>query len=117
MLGLLVRRVHGYRRLFGVPDEIPDMTRVSGMVRRRRLIYRMKGFGVPEVFRGASGNRRSTGKVFGGSGRCSGPIGPQGGTPQPSGGCAPPLGPLPMRLRGWDPLGLAAPLGLGGQGT
>ena len=27
--------------LFGVPDEITDMTRSFGMVRRERLIYRM----------------------------------------------------------------------------
>ena len=27
--------------LFGVPDEIPDITRSSGMVRRIRFIYRM----------------------------------------------------------------------------
>ena len=26
--------VCGYRRLFGVPDEIPDVTRNSGVVRR-----------------------------------------------------------------------------------
>ena len=25
--------------MFGVPDEITDVTRVSGMVRKRRLIY------------------------------------------------------------------------------
>src|SRR6187399_491161 len=115
MLGLLVRTVHGYRRLFGVPDEIPDVKRVSGMVRRRRLIYRMKGFGV----RKCSGEHREIGGVpergFGGSGSSSGPIGPQGGTPQPSRGCAPPLGPLLMRLRGWDPLGQPHPFGVGGK--
>ena len=54
---MLVRKVYGYRRLFGVPDEIPDMTRVSGIVRRRRLIYRMKGFGV----RKCSGEYREDG--------------------------------------------------------
>ena len=26
--------IRGYRMLFGVPDEIPDVTRCSGMVRR-----------------------------------------------------------------------------------
>ena len=31
--------------LFGVPDEITVVTRVSGMVRRRRLIYRFVSFG------------------------------------------------------------------------
>ena len=56
---MLVRTVHGYRRLFGVPDEIPDVTRVSGMVRGRRLIYRMKGFGV----RKCSGEHREIGGV------------------------------------------------------
>ena len=112
---MLVRTVHGYRRLFGVPDEIPDVTRVSGMVRGRRLIYRMKGFGV----RKCSGEYREIGGIpergFGGSGSSSGPNGPQGGTPQPSGGCAPPLGPLLMRLRGWDPLGQPHPFGVGGK--
>ena len=33
-----------------VPDEIMDVTRVSGMVRRRRLIYRMTSFGYRKVF-------------------------------------------------------------------
>ena len=33
-LELLWEIVCGYRRLFGVPDEIPDITRSSGMVRR-----------------------------------------------------------------------------------
>ena len=39
----------GYRMLFGVPDEISDVTRVSGMVRKRRLIYRMVSFGYWKV--------------------------------------------------------------------
>ena len=87
---MLVRKVYGYRRLFGVPDEIPDMTRVSGMVRRRRLIYRMKGFGVPEVFRGASGNRRSTGRVFGGPEVVLGLVGHKGEHHSPQGAVRPP---------------------------
>ena len=29
-----------FEYLFGVPDEIPDITRSSGMVRRIRFIYR-----------------------------------------------------------------------------
>ena len=37
--------------LFGVPDEITDVTRVSGMVRKRRLIYRMTSFDYRKVFR------------------------------------------------------------------
>ena len=37
--------------LFGVPDEIMDVTRVSGMVRKRRLIYRMTSFDYRKVFR------------------------------------------------------------------
>ena len=37
--------------LFGVPDEIKDVTRVSGMVRKRRLIYRMTSFDYRKVFR------------------------------------------------------------------
>ena len=40
----------GYRMLFGVPDEITDVTRVSEMVRRRRLIYRMTSFDYRKVF-------------------------------------------------------------------
>ena len=39
----------GYRMLFGVPDEITDVARVSGMVRKRRLIYRMVSFGHRQV--------------------------------------------------------------------
>ena len=45
----------GYRMLFGVPDEITDVTRVSGMVRKRRLIYRMTLFDYRKVF-GVTGN-------------------------------------------------------------
>ena len=41
--------------LFGVPDEITDVTRVSGMVRKRRLIYRMTSFDYRKVF-GVTGN-------------------------------------------------------------
>ena len=45
----------GYGMLFGVPDEITDVTRVSGMVRKRRLIYRMTSFDYRKVF-GVTGN-------------------------------------------------------------
>ena len=45
----------GYRMLFGVPDEITDVTRVSGIVRKRRLIYRMTSFDYRKVF-GVTGN-------------------------------------------------------------
>ena len=45
----------GYRMFFGVPDEIMDVTRVSGMVRKRRLIYRMTSFDYRKVF-GVTGN-------------------------------------------------------------
>ena len=41
--------------LFGVPDEITDVTRDSGMVRRQRLIYRMTSFDYRKVF-GVTGN-------------------------------------------------------------
>ncbi len=34
-----------------VPDEITDVTRVSGMVRKRRLLYRMTSFDYRKVFR------------------------------------------------------------------
>ena len=36
--------------LFGVPDETTNITRVSGMVLRRRFIYRMNSFGYRKVF-------------------------------------------------------------------
>ena len=36
--------------MFGVPDEITDVMRVSGMVRKQRLIYRMVSFGYVKVF-------------------------------------------------------------------
>ena len=45
----------GYRMLFRIPDEITDVTRVSGMVLRRRLIYRMTSFDYRKVF-GVTGN-------------------------------------------------------------
>ena len=41
--------------LFGVPDEITDVTRASGMVRKQRLIYRMISFDYRKVF-GVTGN-------------------------------------------------------------
>ena len=41
--------------LFRVPDEITNVTRVSGVVRKRRLIYRMTSFDYRKVF-GVTGN-------------------------------------------------------------
>src|SRR3954465_14219780 len=38
--------------LFGVPDEIPDVTRSFGMVRRQLIIYRKCCFGHRDKFRG-----------------------------------------------------------------
>ena len=38
------------RMLFGVPDEIPEVTRRSRMVRRERIIYRKCCFGHRESF-------------------------------------------------------------------
>ena len=40
----------GDRMLFGVPDEITDITRSSGMVQRLRLIYGMMVFGLRKCF-------------------------------------------------------------------
>ena len=40
-----------YRRLFGVPDEIGDMTRSPEMVERSRMIYRTMVFGHRKCFR------------------------------------------------------------------
>ena len=41
--------------LIGVPDDIMDVTWVSGMVQKRRLIYRMTSFDYRKVF-GVTGN-------------------------------------------------------------
>jgi hypothetical protein len=58
--------------LFGVPDEITDMTRSSGMVRRYKLIYRTmifghrKSFGVNRVVIGIpEGVSDTPGRVMG----------------------------------------------------
>ena len=75
--------------LFGVPDEITDVTMVSGMVRKRRLIYRMTSFDYRKVF-GVTGNvpgmtngfREFTG---GGNPPQGKPIGIEGGAPALSG--------------------------------
>ena len=80
-----------YRRLFGVPDEITDMTRSLKMAERERLIYRTiifgdrKCFGVYQVFIGVlEGLPEPPGKHMGhmGHGR---------GAHQPTRGGAPPL--------------------------
>ena len=76
--------------LFGVPDEITDVTRVSGMVRKRRLIYRMTSFDYRKVF-GVTGNVPGMTNGFrdftGGEGAThpGKPIGLEGGTPALSG--------------------------------
>ena len=75
--------------LFGVPDEITDVMRVSGMVRKRRLIYRMTSFDYRKVF-GVTGNvpgmtngfREFTGRGQPTPGK---PIGLKGGAPDLSG--------------------------------
>ena len=36
--------------MFGLPDEIPDITRVFGMVQKQRLIYRKSCFGHVKSF-------------------------------------------------------------------
>ena len=91
------------RRLFGVPDEIPDMTRVSGMVRRRRLIYRMKGFGV----RKCSGEHREIGgvpeRVSGVPEVFLGLMGHKGGHHSPQGAVRPPWA-LSLCAKGGGPL-------------
>ena len=103
--------------LFGVPDEIPDVTRVSGMVRGRRLIYRMKGFGV----RKCSGEHREIGgvpeRVSGVPEVFLGLMGHKGGHNSPHRAVRPPPGPSPCAPRGVDPSRVAAPPSLGGQGT
>ena len=88
----------GYRMLFGVPDEITDVTRVSGIVRKRRLIYRMTSFDYRKVF-GVTGNvpgmtngfREFTG---GGQPTPGKPIGLGGDTPALSGLVGQPQGGL-----------------------
>ena len=72
---MLVRTVHGYRRLFGVPDEIPDVTRVSGMVRGRILIYGMRVNGVRNCSRE---HREGIGEPKGVSGATVKVTGPMG---------------------------------------
>ena len=75
---------------FGVPDEITDVTRVSGMVRKRRLIYRMTSFDYRKVF-GVTGNvpgMTNGFRVFTGWGQ------PTPGKPIGLGGGAPALGGL-----------------------
>ena len=77
--------------LFGVPDEITDVTRVSGMVRKRRLRYRMASFDYRKVF-GVTGNvpgMTNGFRVFAGGGGATHP----GEAHRPWGG-APPLGGL-----------------------
>ena len=67
--------------LFGVPDEITDVTRVSGMVRKRRLIYRMTSFDYRKVF-GVTGNDEWGPDVHRGGQPTPGkPIGLGGGAP------------------------------------
>ena len=74
--------------LFGVPDEITDVTRVSGMVRKRRLIYRMTSFDYRKVF-GVTGNVPGMTNGFreftGGQPTPGKPIGLEGGAPALSG--------------------------------
>ena len=74
--------------MFGVPDEITDVTRVSGMVRKQRLIYRMTSFDYQKVF-GVTGNvpRMTNGfrEFTGGATHPGKPIGLGGGAPALSG--------------------------------
>ena len=74
--------------MFGVPDEITDITRVSGMVRKRRLIYRITSFDYRKVF-GVTGNvpgMKNGFREFTGGAPTSGkPIGIGGATPALSG--------------------------------
>ena len=74
--------------LFGVPDEITDVTRVSEMVRKRRLIYRMTSFDYRKVF-GVTGNVPGMTNGFreftGGEPTPGKPIGLGGDTPDLSG--------------------------------
>ena len=85
------------------------------MVRRRRLIYRMKGFGV----RKCSGEHREIGgvpeRVSGVPEEVLGLMGHKGEHHSPQGAVRPPLGPLLMRLRGLDPLGQPHPLEWGAR--
>ena len=70
--------------LFGFPDEITDVTRVSRMVRKRRLIYRMTSFDYRKVF-GVTGNVPGMTNGFrmfiGGQPTPGKPIGLEGGAP------------------------------------
>ena len=74
--------------LFGVLDEIMDVARVSGMVRRQRLIYRMTSFDYRKVF-GVIGNVSGMTNGFrmftGGQPTPGKPIGLRGAAPALSG--------------------------------
>src|SRR3954468_21132600 len=103
--------------LFGDPDEIPDIKRSSGTVRRKRFIYGKLSYG----HRNSSGAYRyCTGATGGASGvHREGPPLPEGlmgckgeGNQPKVGWCASPQG--PMRPRVWGTLKGAPPL-LGGQ--
>ena len=79
--------------LFGVPDEITDMTRSLEMVERKRLIYRTmvfghrKCFGMHRVLIGSLEGVPST------PGKRYGPYGPKGeNTPATKGLVLPPYG-------------------------
>ena len=82
--------------MFGVPDEITDMTRSLEMVERYRLIYRTMVFGHQKCF----GKHRvligSSERSFEDPRQRYGPYGPSEGTHQPR--CAP-IEAIPMRRR------------------
>ena len=106
------------RKLFGVPDEIPDVTRSSGMVRRLRIIYgsRVSAIGKVSGFIGIvtgppEGSQGSTG--WGHLSRRA-PWAKVGGEPAPGGLVRPPpLGPPAPRVG--NPRGGGASTCLGGQ--
>ena len=78
--------------LFGVPDEITDMTRSLEMVERYRFIYRTIVFGYQKCS-GVTGYVSGHRKGFRATpGKLHGPYGPRGETHQSQRGwCAPPI--------------------------
>ena len=85
--------------LFGVPDEITDMTRSLKMAERKILIYRTMVFGHRKCSGGYQVLIGSPERSFGHPRQRYGPYGPSEGTHQPTRGWCAPIEASPMRRR------------------
>ena len=83
--------------LFGVPDEITDMTRSLQMVERLRLIYRTIVFGHRKCSRGYQVHIGSSEGVLGTPGKDMGLMGQEGKRSSQQGLLPPPYGPNQRR--------------------